>query len=474
MVSSDETSRSYGYVIKKVWPLLAYEALVGIFISADYINLIYLSNLLWPGESFHALQMGALITVRLWVDGVCALLWGYLADRIKRKTMLSFTSSMTGIMIFLNGFLPVGGGNSNYIWWIIVRGFTGMFMSAGGPIIHSFVSDILQKENRSKYFGLGSLIWGLFPSLFSLASAVVFQLGYWRYYYFSIGLLYIFYSAYMLLRFIEPKRGITEQVLTNVLSNTDVEYKFKISKDTLKSTMLSKTNLLILFEGIFTNVFFGILDLLLLPYIQDAPRNLSPTNSAVLSLTFGLPAALIGPLVFGQLSDKFGKKNIKNRIKMIIFSLIGGFLLVSCFFLVDLPHLSPAEGENISVLWSFNGFVLYGIVIFLARIDFSLFMVNQPAIIQEINLPEAQGSIRSWGQMVEIASYGFGPLLAGILLTRYEQNYQAVIFSMAWLLLPGLLMWFLTFKTIKGDRKRVQELLSDRSKILEENKNNQC
>lgn len=460
----------YKSILKISWPLLIWDALVGMFISADYINLLFLSNLLWPGEPFHALQMGALITVRLWVDGVAALFWGYLVDRFPRKKLWSVTSMLTGIFIFGNGLLPVGNGDQQFLYWLLLRGATGLFMSCGGPMIFSLVSDLLEKEQRSRFFGLEAIIWGVVPSLFSLISAIIFQLNAWRWYYAILGILYMLFGLFIRYSFKEPKRGVKEPKLTQILTESATKYDYILTKETIRSTLFSKTNILVFAEGIFTNIFFGILDLVLLPYIQDSPRNLSSTNSAILSLSFGLPGAIIGPLVFGKLADRWGKKDIRNRILMIIISISGGFFLVSSFFFIQIPELSMEQGQNIAVLWQNSGFIVYGIVILLAKIVFSMFAVNQPPIIQEINLPEAQGTIRSWGQLVEIVSYGFGPLLAGFLLTQYDNNYQAVIIRMVWLLLPGIIMWLLTLKTVRNDQAQIQELLIHRSKELIEKK----
>jgi MFS family permease len=465
--SQPPTQMSYWAIVKRTWLLLTFFVLISAVFSGEYINMIFVSKLLWPDEPFHAFQMGGLITVRLWVDGVFALFWGYWVDRVNRKRLWPIILAFLSIFVFANGLLPVGQGDAQYIFWVIDRAGIGMFMSMGGPAIKSFASDLIPRESRSRFFGIQTIVGGCASALFSFISAFVFQLGYWRSYYIVLGLLFFGYCIAFLLIFQEPKRGIQEHSLTDVLTTTEAEYKFTLSKDTLKATVFSKSNLLILAEGVFTNFFFGILDLVLLPYIQDSPRNLSPTNSAILSVIFGLPGSILGALIFGKIADRLGAKNLRHRITMIIISLVGGFGLVIGLFFVQLPHLSVEEGSQVSTLFRYPGYFVFGLIIFISRWDFSLFQVNQPAIIQEINLPETQGQISSWGQLVEIASYGMGPLVAGFLLDNSATNYMQVILNMAWLLLPGLLMWVCTYRTIFPDRKGVEAILKERADILE-------
>jgi MFS family permease len=439
---------------------------VSFVISAEYINLIVISNMLWPREPFHALQLGAMITIRLWIDGLMALFWGYLVDRYNRKKIFSINCGMTGILVMINGFLPIGGGNQNYIFWVIIRACIGVFMSGGGPNTQSLSSDLLSKAERSQFFGLVSIVWAVVQVCAMIISAFMFQYGYWRVYFYIASSIYLVLAAYLIFYFQEPKRGIQEQALAEVLANDEIKYHYKLNKETVRDTLFSKTNLLVFAEGIFSNVFFGVLDLVLLPYIQSPPRNISPGNTSIFMLIFGIPGALIGSIILARLSDNWGKKNIKNRITLIIISLASAYLIVMGLFLIPLPALTPDQGSQFSIIFEFPIFFWLGLIIFFSRLSFGVFTINQPAVILEINLPEAQGTVRSWGQLVEIASYGSGPLIAGFMLTYFDQDYFGVVFRVFLLTLPGILMWMITYKTIYKDQARIQTILKTRAEEL--------
>ncbi len=454
------------------FPLLAYNLLVGLFVAAEYINLITISNLLWPGEPFHSFDLGVMVSLRLWIDGLCALFFGYLVDRYDRKKIFAFNSLATGSLIILNSTLPVGGGYSDFTKWVIVRAFIGMTMSGGGPNMNSIGADLFGKKERSRYFGFVNIGWAVAETVGMIISAFLFDLGYWRYYYLTIGIIFVCHGGYIALSFHIPKRGLQEKELHGILSGTDISYEYKITKQTLKDTIFSKSNLLIFAEGIFTNIFFGIMNLVILPYIQSSPRNISPGNTALFILIFGVPGALFGTLYFAKISDKYGEKNLKNRITFIIISIAFSFVSIILLFIIPLPHLSPAEGTRIGILFDYPIFFLMGFVLFFSRIVISIFRINQQPLIQEINLPEAQGTIRSWNQLVEVASYGSGPIIAGWLLEQTNNNYLGSMLQSIWIVIPGILLWFLVYKTVEKDRKKISRILSERALELEEKHKN--
>ncbi|MCP4762658.1 MAG: MFS transporter, partial [archaeon] len=308
-------SAKYGTILKKTWPLLLFNIAVAQFVSAEFINLLTISKMIWPLDlEFHALEMGAMVSTRLWVDGFSALVWGYFADRVSRKKLISGSSIFTGFFIFINGFMPVGGGFNSYIIWLVNHAIIGLCMAGGNPNISSFVSDLLDKDEKSQFFGLASIVWRVSGVVATIVGVIFFQIGLWRLYYWYCGIPFFFLFFWFTFKFKEPKRGVQEKALKGLLKNSKIKYEYQLSKETLRSTVFSKTNVLILLEGIFSGIFFGVLDLVLLPYIQSPPRNISPVNSSIFMFAFGIPGAFIGTFIFSKISDKYGSRNLKNRV----------------------------------------------------------------------------------------------------------------------------------------------------------------
>ena len=156
----------------------------------------------------------------------------------------------------------------------------------------------------------------------------------------------------------------------------------------------------------------------------------------------------------------------------MIFSLGLGFATFVLIFFIPLPHLTVAEGGNIPYLFSLPIIWIMGILFFTSNIISAIFWVNQAPILQEINLPEAQGKITSWNQLVENIGWGLGALIVGILLTISDSNYQLSIIMLTFFIIPGILVWFLAIKWYPDDSKEVRKILEERAKILESRKNN--
>ncbi|MFW9878458.1 MAG: hypothetical protein ACFFG0_35700, partial [Candidatus Thorarchaeota archaeon] len=93
-------------------------------------------------------------------------------------------------------------------------------------------------------------------------------------------------------------------------------------------------------------------------------------------------------------------------------------------------------------------------------------IVNQSPVIQQINLPEAQGQIVSWNQFLEQFGRGIGPLLCGILLAYTNTNYQITVLIVVLCIIPGVILWILAMKWFPVDKGNIQAILAERAEIL--------
>ncbi|GAG67214.1 unnamed protein product, partial [marine sediment metagenome] len=298
-------------------------------------------------------------------------------------------------------------------------------------------------------------MYQLFQIIGMLVSAFAFQNNYWRQYYFIAGVITLLFGIVIFLKGKEPKRGATREELKDLLSNEDVVYEYKLTKDTIKSTIIAPTNLIAFFEGIFTTILLAVPDFLLIAYMQSPPYNMSSTVTAVFMIIFGLPGGLIGSLAFAKISDRLSKKSIKNRIYIIVISIIILSAVYFVIFNVPLPALSPIEGNNFIFIMSIPIFWVMGLIAFIARSVSGLWHINQPPLLQEINLPEAQGKVSSANQFLEAIGQGTGPIIAGYILITFNQNYQlTVLITMIFGIIGGLL-WLFSTIWINKDVSRI-------------------
>ena len=464
-ISSDaEEKTGFFILIKRLWQhFLSYNSFA--FTAATlFINIVIVSRIMWPGDTFadHAGELGILTGTSMYMVALSGILFGVLADKISRTKLMAIVEMIFGISLFFNGLVPEGQGGTTFTLFLtfgLIRGF-----SIGGiwPLISSHVNDSTEDKERSQFFGAMQATFQLFQIIGMLVSAFAFQNNYWRQFYFITGIVALFFGLIILIKGSEPKRGATREELKDVLSSEGIVYEYQLTKETIKTTILAPTNLIAFFEGIFTSILLAVPDFLLIAYLQSPPYYLSPLVVAVFMIVFGLPGGVIGSLAFAKISDRLGKKNIKNRIYMIVISIVLLSLVYLIIFTLPLPNMTPQQGNNLLFLFSVPVFWILGLTALLARSVVGLWNINQPPVLQKINLPEAQGKISSANQFLESIGNGTGPIIAGILLMTYGQNYQLTILVTTILGMIGGLLWLVSTIWINKDITRISSILKER------------
>ena len=468
-----ENKTGFLILIKRLWQHFLIHNSFAFIASTLFINIVIVSGIIWPGDTFadHASELGILTGTSMYMMAISGILFGVLADKFSRTKLMVVVELIMGIGLFFNGLIPEGQGGATFSLFLVfslVRGF-----SIGGiwPLISSHVNDSTEDEERSHFFGAMQAMFQLFQIIGMVVSALLFQMNYWRQYFYITGIIAVIFGIIILLKGNEPKRGATRKELKDVLSSEEIVYDYKLTKDTIKSTIIAPTNLIAFFEGIFTTILLAVPDFLLIAYLQSPPYNLSSLVTAVFLIIFGLPGGVIGSLAFAKISDRLGKKNIKNRIYMIVISIIILSTVYLVFFNVPIPAMSVSEGNNFLFVISIPSFWIIGLIAFIARSIVGLWAINQPPVLQEINLPEVQGKISSANQFLESMGSGTGPIIAGILLITYSQNFQLTILITMILGIIGGLLWLLSTIWINKDVNRISLILKEREIELRDKSN---
>ncbi len=465
-VESSDIKEKTGFfvLIKRLWQhFLIYNSFA--FTAATlFINIVIVSRIMWPPpDTFanHAAELGILMGTSMYIVALSGILFGVLADKVSRTKLMAIVELIFGIGLFFNGLVPEGQGGTTFMLFLmfsLVRGF-----SIGGiwPLISSHVNDATEDKERSQFFGAMQAMFQLFQIVGMLVSAFAFQNNYWRQFFFITGIVAIFFGIIISIKGSEPKRGATREELKNVLSNEEIVYEYQLTKETIKSTIIAPTNLIAFFEGIFTTILLAVPDFLLVAYLTSPPYNISPLVAAIFMIIFGLPGGVIGSLAFAKISDRLGKKNIKNRIYMIVISIIVLSFVYLVFFNIPLRAMTALQGNDFLFVISIPSFWVMGLLAFIARSTMGLWNINQPPLLQKINLPEAQGKISSANQFLEAIGSGTGPIIAGILLITF-QNFQLTILITTILGMIGGLFWLFSTIWINKDINRISSILKER------------
>jgi MFS family permease len=474
--SKPDKAEKAGFIplVKRLWPTFTIYNSLAFTISTIFINVIIVSNIIWPGEVFHATEFGFLSGVWTFAMAFSGIFFGLMADRFSRVTIMGISEIIFGMSWLGNAFVPEGLGLITYFWFflfIIVRGF-----ASGGffPTINSHVNDSIEEKERSQFFGILQALFQFFQILGMLISAIMLQNQFWTQFFSISGIAFIIFGLIILFKANEAKRGSAQKELKDILQGTDIKYEYKLNKDTFKTTILSTTNIIAFIEGIFTTVLLSVPDFLLVPYIESDPHNFSPFITSLFMIIFSLPGGLIGSIALAKLSDRLALKNIKNRIYMIIFSIVTLFFLFIAIFNVNLPHLTPEQGNDFILLVTFPVFWLIGLISFFARFVIGLWNINQPPILQAINLPEAQGLISSANQFLENIGSGLGYSMAGFLLVFFNYNYQITVILTMSIGITGAFLWFLATFRINNDVNTISTILKKRGvELTQKNHNNE-
>ena len=458
-------------VNKTFLPIFFLGGFFSLAFSGIYILNVPLSELFWPGEDYHALEMGILISSMFLAIAFAGMLFGRLIDKHSRVKILFIVSLVRGICMILLSFTIVGQGFASWLYFYIIVFIFAFFAGGNYPSVASLSHDIVPIDQRSRFFGVYNLNRNIFQLSGFLFVGWLDLVGLWRLFFGIIGLFIIIAGINMFLNMEEPKRGTQNKELTDVLKDDSIEYDFQINLDMMKKTMLSKTNLVILIEGISTNIFMGSLTFLLLPYIQTEPHNISPFATGIFLAIFGLTGGVIGQVLLARLSDNLSKQHDLRRIYLIIISLIGGPIFFVFLFFIPLPHLTEAEGQNILLFVAEPIIFLMGIIHASSSSISALYNTNQGPILQEINLSEAQGQIVSWNRLLESISFGSGPMISGIFISLSGQNYQLVAILIGLFTIPGILLWIISIKWYSIDKELISTILEQRSVILKSRQN---
>ena len=352
-----------------------------------------------------------------------------------------------------------------FVATLIIQGF---FSGAFNPIETSFVNDKVEQSMRSKFYGSINAVFQLAQMIGMLFSSLLFQNLLWRQFYWILGTLVVFEGILIAFKVQEPKRGIQQEELKEVLNSSNIEYRYQLTKETIRTTIFRSTNIVAFIEGIFTTVLLAIPDFLLIAYVTGPPHNIAPFTITIFMLMTGLPGAILGSLIFAKISDRLAEKNFKFRVYLIIASLVGMFGLFLVIFMLPLPNFSPSEGKNIIIIFTNPEILALGTMAFCAKMIVTIYSINQPPILQKINLPEAQGKISSANKFLELIGSGLGPTIAGFLLINFKQNYQLTVLVSVLIGMIGCMAWLFGARSINKDIQRISSILDNRAVELKE------
>jgi MFS family permease len=467
---TETATASNAVQIKKTWPLFLMSGVTPYQVPGLWIliNLVVVSTIMWPGEPYHPQEIGILYGAMYIVGAFSKLILGRLADKHARHKVIAMNILWFSSCFFFFGFVPAGLGPVSFIIFLVI-GLVRELVTAEGPAINSFIDDTIPENKRSTFFGIYSMSGSVFYMLAMFICGAVFK-SVWRQYFWLFGIVGIICAILVWFKTEEPKRGAQKEELKSILRLDNMVYKHDLTRETLKSTIFSPTNVLMMVEGIFTQITAAIPTFLLVGYLQSPPFNISPLVSAMFVLFFGVPGMMVGSTIFAKKSDELASKSIKNRLYLIFWSLMATSVCSILAFIVPFDHLDPASGDNLIAVLSHPIYWMGAILHFAMQFFGSIHGTNQRPLLQKINLPEAQAAVTGINAFLEILAIGIGTIIAGTVTVLFGGNYLLVVIILVLLTVPGKLMWLLCTRWIDKDVGRVSNILKTRATEMAEKK----
>ena len=141
-------------LLKRTWPSFLTWNSFAFTVSTIFINFLIVSNIIWPGESFHSSEMGILVGTTTYIMAFSGILFGMLADKYSRKILMSITEIIFGLGYLLNGFVTQGLGLETYTIFLIFSLLRGFASGGFWPILNSYGNDSTEEGEKSQFFGI--------------------------------------------------------------------------------------------------------------------------------------------------------------------------------------------------------------------------------------------------------------------------------------------------------------------------------
>ena len=217
IVQENQKLTKYSLLIKKLWSVFLVNNLWALPISSLLINIVVVSDIIWPGEEIHVGEIGIMFGVGTWMLGIAGLFFGYMADRISRVKLMTLAMIMYGVSMFANGLSPEGQESLTYFFFFVCLLLRKFFSGGFWPLILSYTNDTVGEFERSRFFGVINASFQVFQIIGMLISSLLFQNQFWREFMWGIGLLFVIGGISISLKGIEPKRGGVQNQLKKVL-----------------------------------------------------------------------------------------------------------------------------------------------------------------------------------------------------------------------------------------------------------------
>lgn len=418
-------------------------------------------------------SLGIVSAINILVTAVSSILWGYAAGKYNRKRLIMFGTVIWSIAVFFTS------KSNNYLELVVSQFFTGIGLGCIASIGFSVLTDFIPYRYRGMILSLWGMSQGFGGILGALMASLIATSSNWREPFQIVSLIGLFLTVlYIFIK--EPVLGESEPEIKKLIKEGN-EYNHTIKLNEFKDIIYKKSNVLLLFQGLFMNITTGSLIWLPTLYISKIQSQGYDNKTAIIAAGYLYGMFQLGGLTsagFGYLGDLFQRKSYKGRALMTSFFVFITMPLYMIMFIVPMNKLLIDNSSTYSILISLlreiiiNPWILaIFILAFLASATQSSNTPNWLALITEVNLPEHRGAAFSVSNLANsfgrtIGNVGIGYVLSFISIYKGEPaNYVITMIVFQIFLIPAALCYLKIAKTNVRDIKEVKKTLYRRAKV---------
>ncbi len=418
--------------------------------------------------------LGVVSAINIFVTCVSSIVWGYLADKGKRKKLIILGTIVWSISVYLTS------RSANISQLILCQVFTGIGLGCIASIGFSVLTDYIPKRWRGMLMSLWGLSQGFGGIAGSVMASIIATASSWRKPFEIISVLgMVFIVLYFFIK--EPVKGASDPELRKLLEE-GYEYNYAIEVSHLGEILKKKSNLWLILQGFFMNITTGTLIWLPTLYISKLEYTGLRTETSIIASGYLFALLQTGGLAsiyFGYLGDRLQKRDYKGRVLLTAFSVFAAMPLYMLMFTVPITSLGIPNSTNpVYVFFSLLKEILLNpwmLLMFLLAVGATAAQsANSPnwlALITDANLPENRATAFSIANLVNGTGRAFGNICIGLVLKFFTpyfpepDNYIVTMVLFQVFFIPSSLCYLKLSRNIKSDLLNVKGVLKKRAKL---------
>jgi len=365
---------------------------------------------------------------------------GFLADFVSsRRNLYALTIMVGGSACWWSG------RATSFEGLLFSRFVTGGCMSGCTPVAFSLLGDLFETRERNM---ASSALTAMMGVGIILGNVIAGMLGPWTGWRtpFDVSAVFCMISALLCLLLVdEPIRGGKEEVLQDMIKQGKA-YDRKLTWNGFFYAMLkNSSNVIILMQGFFGSVPFGIIFIYLNDYLSQE-QGLSVRSATFLVCVYGVGCA-VGGILGGYLGGYFAQqKETYLPIFMGTTTIIG-----------VIPYLGMLD---ITLKGHRSNFIPIALAFFAGMIE-SLPSVNIRPCLISVNPPEVRGAALTTANLIINLARGVGPVFMTKICAHFDvlrkasMNFILIFF---WII-AGIQLFLLAF-TLPQDKDRMEKELT--------------